>query len=94
MAFLGSHQEQVTESCLKGYDGTQNAARGRMRVGEGRPPVTFQLGDVEEAKAGAAGVHVAPSLALEEAARKGRSGLRGVRGGCMAVSLTSGGLLA
>lgn len=40
--------------------------------GRGAPPVTSQLRNVEEAEAGAAGVRVAPALALEEAGGKRR----------------------
>lgn len=45
----------------------------QARTGEGRPhPLTSQLRNVEEAEAGAAGVRVAPALALEEAGGKRR----------------------
>lgn len=44
--------------------------------GRGAPPVTSQLRNVEEAEAGAAGVRVAPALALEEAGGKRRRRLR------------------
>ena len=76
----------------------------RLPSAEGRPEedaiaiITFQLGNVQKAKAGAARVHVTQPFTLEEAGGKGeRAGLQARPGqghGQVTAGILPGGLLS